>query len=86
MLFWSFLFVGTVLFLLSEKCSSCHRKSTVPITGKALFRSPEKHCSDHRKSTVPITGKRIIQFPVCRFLRLSVCKGNGYDGGRLIKS
>lgn len=63
MLFRFFPFVGTVLFLLSEKCSSCHRKSTVPIT-----------------------GKRIIQFPVCRFLRLSVCKGNGYDGVRLIKS
>lgn len=71
MLFWYFSIRWTVLFLLSEKCSSCHRKSTVPTIGK---------------STVPITGKRIIQFPVCRFLRLSVCKGNGYDGVRLIKS
>ena len=60
--------------------------STLPAIGKVFFLSSEEYCSDYRKSTLPITGKRIIQFPVCRFLRLSVCKGNGYDGIRLIKS
>lgn len=48
MLFWFFPFVGTVLFLLSEKRSSCHRKSTVPTIGKALFRSPEKELFNFR--------------------------------------
>jgi len=51
MLFWFFPFVGTVLFLLSEKRSSCHRKSTVPTIGKALFRSPEKELFNFRSVT-----------------------------------
>ena len=65
MLFWSFLFVGTVLFLLSEKCSSCHRKSTVPITGKALFRSPEKELFNFRS----------VASSDCQYVRETVTTG-----------
>lgn len=65
MLFWSFLFVGTVLFLLSEKCSSCHRKSTVPTIGKALFRSPEKELFNFRS----------VASSDCQYVRETVTTG-----------
>lgn len=65
MLFWFFLFVRTVLFLLSEKCSSCHRKSTVPTIGKALFRSPEKELFNFRS----------VASSDCQYVRETVTTG-----------
>lgn len=65
MLFRFFPFVGTVLFLLSEKCSSCHRKSTVPTIGKALFRSPEKELFNFRS----------VASSDCQYVRETVTTG-----------
>ena len=65
MLFWFFPFVGTVLFRLSEKRSSCHRKSTVPTIGKALFRSPEKELFNFRS----------VASSDCQYVRETVTTG-----------
>ena len=65
MLFWFFPFVGTVLFLLSEKRSSCHRKSTVPTIGKALFRSPE----------IELFNFRSVASSDCQYVRETVTTG-----------
>ena len=65
MLFWFFPFVGTVLFLLSENRSSCHRKSTVPTIGKALFRSPEKELFNFRS----------VASSDCQYVRETVTTG-----------
>lgn len=65
MLFCFLPFVGTVLFLLSEKRSSCHRKSTVPTIGKALFRSPEKELFNFRS----------VASSDCQYVRETVTTG-----------
>ena len=65
MLFWFFPFVGTGLVQLSEKRSSCHRKSTVPTIGKALFRSPEKELFNFRS----------VASSDCQYVRETVTTG-----------